>query len=67
MTNEIEELQTKLAYQEAATAQMSDEIARQQKQLTDLISEVQQLRRELRSMMPSMLGAAADEPPPPHY
>lgn len=67
MSNEIEELQMKLAYQEAAIAEMSDEIASQQKQLTDLMNEVEQLRRELRAMTPSMVGATTDEPPPPHY
>lgn len=67
MNSEIEELQTRLAYQEAHIAQMSDEIANQQKQITDLANEVEQLRRELRAMTPSMVVAPADEPPPPHY
>ena len=67
MSEEIEELQTRLAYQEVTIQQMSDEIASQQKQITDLLNDVEQLRRELRAMTPSMVSASTDEPPPPHY
>ena len=67
MSDDIEELQTRLAYQEAAMQQMSDEIANQQKQITDLLNEVEQLRREMRAMTPSMVADPGDEPPPPHY
>ena len=67
MSDAIEDLQTRLSYQDAALQQMSDEIANQQKQITDLLNEVEQLRRELRAMTPSMVTSPADEPPPPHY
>jgi SlyX protein len=67
MNNEIETLQTRLTYQESAIQEMSDEIANQQRQITALLNDVEQLRRELRSMTPSMVAAPADEPPPPHY
>lgn len=67
MNNEIEILQTRLTYQESAIQEMSDEIANQQKQISGLQNDVEQLRRELRSMTPSMLAAPADEQPPPHY
>jgi len=67
MSEEIEALQTKLAYQEVTIQQMSDEIANQQKQIMDLLNDVEQLRRELRAMTPSVVAAPSDEPPPPHY
>ena len=67
MNNETEALQTQLAFQESAIQQMSDEIANQQKQITNLINDVEHLRRELRAMTPASLASPADEPPPPHY
>ena len=67
MSDEIEILQTRLAYQESAMQELSDELARQQQQVMELMKDVEQLRREVRAVMPTSIVSPADEPPPPHY
>ncbi|NNG13826.1 MAG: SlyX family protein [Gammaproteobacteria bacterium] len=67
MDERITELETKLAYQEAALQSMSDEMATQQKLIDSLLVDIQQLKKEVRAGQPSPMMKPSEEPPPPHY
>ncbi|MGD8514058.1 MAG: SlyX family protein [Granulosicoccaceae bacterium] len=67
MQDDIEGVQVKLAFQEEAISEMSDEIARQQQEIGQLQNELQQLRRELRAITDSPVRLESEESPPPHY
>jgi len=64
--SEIIELQTRLAFQEGTIQELSDIIARQQRALDELQKDVDELQRQLRTLMPADI-AGEDEAPPPHY
>ncbi|WP_172597718.1 SlyX family protein [Sulfuriflexus mobilis] len=67
MDPRITELETKLAYQEAALQSMSDEMATQQKLIESLLVDIEQLKKAVRAGQPSPMMKPSDEPPPPHY
>lgn len=67
MDDRITELETKLAYQEAALQSMSDEMAVQQKLIESLLVDIEQLKKEVRAGLPSPMMKPSEEPPPPHY
>lgn len=67
MDERIIELETKLAYQEAALHSMSDEMATQQKLIDSLLVDIQQLKKEVRANQSSPMRKLSEETPPPHY
>jgi SlyX protein len=67
MDDRITELESKLAYQEAALQSMSDEMATQQKLIESLLVDIEQLKKEVRARQPSPMMKPSEEPPPPHY
>ena len=68
MSDPLEDLQVNVAHQELAVEALSDEVASQGRLLAELRAELDQLKRQMRELKPSPLGAdAGDEPPPPHY
>ncbi|MBV7315831.1 SlyX family protein [Shewanella sp. NIFS-20-20] len=67
MQDQIEELQTKLAFAEASIEELNQEViklgdivARQQHQLLLVVNK-------LRDMEPSNMASMSEETPPPHY
>jgi SlyX protein len=67
MQQKIEDLETKLAFQELSVEELNQEViklnqlvARQQQQLFSMVSKLQ-------AMEPSNMASATDETPPPHY
>lgn len=67
MEEKLIDLETRIAFLEDAQQQLSDVIARQEKELQHLRARVEDLEEQLRQAVPSLTGGSGDEPPPPHY
>jgi SlyX protein len=63
----IEELQTKLAFQEHTIEALNDALSSQQKQLDELAFKVRHVIDRVRSIEPSNIAKQSEETPPPHY
>lgn len=66
----VEELQTRLAYQEDTILTLNDQIARHDAELKILQAQVQELNKKLNDTafkLESGIGAATSEEQPPHY
>jgi SlyX protein len=60
------DIESRIAFFEDAQRQMSDVIARQEKELERLAQRVHDLEEQLRQVVP-LLGADIGNEPPPHY
>jgi SlyX protein len=60
------DIESRIAFFEDAQQQMSDVIARQEKELERLERRVHDLEEQLRQAVP-LLGADPGNEPPPHY
>jgi len=67
MEQRIIELETKLAFQEAAMQTMSDELAAHREQIAMLKQWAEHLQQQLATVQSGSMGAPDKEPPPPHY
>jgi len=67
MEETLIDLQTRLAYQEETLEQLNRIVTRQQDEIDRLRRQLELLGERLREIRPSPVGAAGDEPPPPHY
>jgi len=63
----VVELETRLAFQEQAMAELSDALAEARLELTRNDALLRRALDELRASRPALTGDPADEPPPPHY
>lgn len=63
----IEQLQTKIAYLEAANAEISDLVFRQHRELQALSLRVQQLVERLNAVVAEERRSTTEEERPPHY
>jgi len=63
----LEELETRLAFQEHALSEMSDALADARRESERNAELVRRMMEELKSSRASFLADPADEPPPPHY
>jgi len=63
----LSDLQSRLTYQEDDIKQLNREVTRQRQELEALRREVVRLKELVAELAPSQVGAAADEPLPPHY
>jgi SlyX protein len=61
------ELETRLAFQEQALAELSDALAATRLELSRNDGLLRRALEELRASRPGIAGDPADEPPPPHY
>ena len=61
------ELETRLAFQEQALAELSDALADARLELSRNDALLRRALEELSASRPGVTGDAADEPPPPHY
>ncbi|MEH6625012.1 MAG: SlyX family protein [Motiliproteus sp.] len=64
---QIIELESRLAFQDDSIEQLSDTVARQQRQIDDLTQMVKIINKQLTSSSQDSGSGTADEPPPPHY
>ncbi len=67
MNERLEDLESRLAFQENSIQELSDIIAGQQKQIEQLQLMVSALRDQVRNLTPSLIASEAEETPPPHY
>ena len=63
----IEELQTKVAFQEHTIEALNEALSSQQKQLDDIAFKVRHVIDRVKSIEPSNIAKQSEETPPPHY
>lgn len=61
------EIETRLAFQEQATSELSDVVHRQQHELEALRRALARASDDLHALRDSLPASAMPEPPPPHY
>ena len=67
LDDRLVELETRLAFQEQALAELSDALADARLELSRNDALLRRALEELHASRPGVTGDAADEPPPPHY
>lgn len=67
MQEQLNELESQLAFQEHTIATLNEAVTRQQQQIDLLEDKVRHLSAQLRQVAESLSRKADDEPPPPHY
>ncbi|WP_100657955.1 SlyX family protein [Alteromonas flava] len=67
LQTQIDELQSKLAFQEYTIDSLNEALAQQQKQLSELHKKFSFVVDKLKSMQQSNIANADEETPPPHY
>ena len=63
----IEELQTKVAFQEHTIEALNEALASQQHQLDELTYKLRHVIDRVKSIEPSNVAKDSEETPPPHY
>jgi SlyX protein len=63
----VVELETRLAFQEHALAELGEALADSRMESARLADLVRRVFEELRASRPGPSADPADEPPPPHY
>ncbi|MFV0595185.1 SlyX family protein [Shewanella sp.] len=64
---QIEELQTKLAFQELTVEELNQEVIKLNQLIGHQQQQIQLLIGKLKAMEPSNIATQAEETPPPHY
>lgn len=64
---QIEQLQTKVAFQEHTIEQLNQALADQQQQLEQFSFQMKHVIEKLKQLQPSNIASLAEETPPPHY
>jgi len=67
MDERMTELESRFAFHEDTLERLNAVVVRQQRQMDVLQASVEELRRQLRSIQPSLIAHPAEETPPPHY
>ena len=67
MDQRLEDLETRLAFQDQELQSLNDVIIRQQQQIDQLVAQVSLLKDKLQDLAPSLVVAQSEETPPPHY
>lgn len=67
MTDDIVELQTRLAFQDGLLEELNHVVTSQQQQIDRLENTVKALKSQMESMQQTQLVQQGNEPPPPHY
>lgn len=67
MDARLDDLETKVAFQDDLVEELNRIVAAQQQQIDLLQQQVQLLYDQLRSLAPSHLAAGTEEERPPHY
>lgn len=63
----LEQLETRLAFQDDTIEQLNQEITTQGIETARLKAQLSFMVKKLKEMQPSDIASQADEPPPPHY
>jgi SlyX protein len=67
MESRLTELETRVAFQDHALQELSDVVARQQREIDQLRLLLEALRAQLATLASSGTTHPREEPPPPHY
>lgn len=67
MEQRLEDLETRLAYQEAAIDELTRTTLGQQQQINTLQAQLDYLKSLLKELTPSAVAPRSEETPPPHY
>lgn len=67
MQDRLAELEVRMAFQEKTIQELSDVIARQQREIDRLVRELETLKSQVRALAPSPVVGRDEETPPPHY
>jgi SlyX protein len=67
MEQRIEELETRIAYQEAAIEELTSTTLAQQQTIEGLQAQLDYLKSLLKDLTPSAVAPMSEETPPPHY
>jgi len=63
----INEVETRLAFQETTLQELNEALTSQQQQLSQMQAVLEKLRERIVELASNMLPDSAVEPPPPHY
>ncbi len=67
MEHRLEELETRIAYQEAAIEELTSTTLAQQQTIEGLQAQLDYLKSLLKDLTPSAVAPMSEETPPPHY
>lgn len=67
MEQKLEELETRITFQDQELQTLSDVVIRQQHQVDLLVEKIKSLQDKMKDMNPSHLVPESEETPPPHY
>ena len=63
----LDELETRLAFQDDVINTLSEQVARQEMDIRELWEAKRLLHKQLKDVSPSNIKSEQDETPPPHY
>ncbi len=63
----LDELETRLAFQDDLINTLSEQVAKQELELRELWQAKQLLHKQLKEVSPSNIKREEEETPPPHY
>ena len=63
----LDELETRLAFQDDFINTLSEQVARQEMDIRELWEAKRLLHKQLKDVSPSNIKSEQDETPPPHY
>lgn len=67
MENRLEDIETRVAYQEAAIEELTQTSLAQQQTIEELRAQIDYLKSLLKDLTPSAVAPMSEETPPPHY
>ena len=67
LLNRMNELETRLAFQDELINTLSDQVAQQELDIRKLWEAKQHLKKQLSEVAPSNVRSEDEEAPPPHY
>ena len=67
MESRLTELESRIAFQDHAQQELSDVVARQQREIDQLRLSLEALRAQMSALASLGTTPPAEEPPPPHY
>ena len=63
----LDELETRLAFQDDVINTLSEQVAKQEMDIRDLWEAKRLLHKQLKDVSPSNIKSEQEETPPPHY
>ncbi len=67
MENRLEDIETRIAYQEASIEELTGTMLAQQKTIEELQAQLDYFKSVLKDLTPSAVAPMSEETPPPHY